>query len=189
MLDFRYRGVCEHHLQRQRAAQAVVVVDNVDIIDFVHVFGLQAHLLDTLGHRPVFVDHNHLGAHQAAGGVLVIFQQVYDVAGLLNVVDVRYDFVALFFVELLYQVNGVVGVEVVNLLGDFLGRHVLDKFQTLVLVEFHQHVGGGVLVEQLEEVFRLLGVELLEELGYIGRVQVCQLGTRGLAVVGRSRCR
>ena len=101
MLDFRHRGVGEHHLQWQRAAQAVVVVDNVDIVYFVHVFGLQAHLFDTLGHRPVFVDHNHLGAHQAAGGVLVILQQVYDVAGLLYVVDVRYDFVALLFVELL----------------------------------------------------------------------------------------
>ena len=40
----------EHHLQGQSAAQAIVIVNDIDIVNLVHILGLQAHLLDTLGH-------------------------------------------------------------------------------------------------------------------------------------------
>ncbi len=135
-------------LEREHAFQLRIVVDNVDVVYLVHVLGLHSHLLDGLGHRPVFVNDNHLRAHKAAGGVFVVFQEVDDVAGLLYVVDVREDFVALVFVEGLDEVHGVVRVEVVDLLCDFLGGHVAEELAAVVLVKLHEHVGGLLLVQE-----------------------------------------
>ena len=77
----------DHLLQGEDAAKLIVVVDDIDVVYFVHFLGLHAHLLDTFGHRPVFVDDYHLGAHKSAGGVFVVLQEVDDVAGLFDVVD------------------------------------------------------------------------------------------------------
>ena len=134
----------------QRATQAVVVVDNIYVVYLVHILGPKAHLLDALGHRPVFVDNNHLGAHKTTGCVFVVFEKVDNIAGLLNVVDMRNNLVALFFVELLNKVYSIVSIKVIDLLGNLLGRHVLDEFQSLVLIEFHKHIGGCIFVEKFE---------------------------------------
>ena len=47
------------------------------------------------------------------------------------------------------------------MLGDFLGGHALEELEAVVLVKFHQHVGGGFLVEQFVEEFSLVEVEFL----------------------------
>ncbi len=65
-------------------------------------------LFDAFGHTPVFVDNQHLGAHQTSGGVFVIFQQVDDVAGLFNVV---YELAAVFLVKFHKHVGGFVAIE------------------------------------------------------------------------------
>ena len=80
-------GVGDKLFEREGAAQAVVVVNHIHVVDLVHILGLHPELLDAFGHAPVFVDHEHFRTHQTAGGVLVVFQQVDDVAGLVNVVD------------------------------------------------------------------------------------------------------
>ena len=70
------------------------------------------------------------------------------------------NFVALLLVELLYEVYSVVGVKVVYLLGDFLYGHGVEELETVVFVEFHEHVGRLLLVEKLEEIFGFLEVEV-----------------------------
>ena len=176
--------MCEHLLEGECAPQTVVVVDYIYIVYLVHILGLQAHLLDALGHRPVLVHHYHLGAHEAAGGVFVVFEKIDDIAGLLHVIDVAEDFVAFLLVELLYEVDGIVGIEVVDLLGDFLDGHGVEELQTVILVELHKHVGGFLLVEQLEEVLGLLKVEIAVQLGDVGGVERSELGACLVLVVG-----
>ena len=184
MAYFADRGVCNQCFEWQNAAQFVVIVHDIYVVNLVHVLGLHAHLLYAFGHRPVFVDHDHLRAHQTAGGVLVIFEEVDDVAGLLHVVDMREDFVAVVLVELLYKVNGLVGFEVVNhLLSNFFCRHVGEELVAVLLVEFHQHIGSGVLVEKVVQKFRFLDVEFLVKFGDIGRVHVLEdIACLGLVV-------
>ena len=184
ILDFGDRGVGDEFLQREGAAQSVVVVDDIDVIDLVHVLGLHPELFDALGHRPVLVDHKHLGTHQTTGGVLVIFEKVDDVARLLHVVDVGDHLVAVLLVKVLDEVNRVVGVEMVDIqTGDFLGVHVAEELPSVILVKLHQHGGGLVAIEQLVEVFGLRQVEVLIQLGDVGRVHLLQLTTGGGLVV------
>ena len=114
----------------------------------------------------------HSGMHQAAGGIFIVLEQIDDVAGLFHIVDVRQDLVAVFLVELLDYVYGIVGVEMVDeLLGDLLGRHVLEQLAAVVLIEFHKHIGRNVVIEQLVEKFRLVEIEVLVQFGYVGRMQ------------------
>ncbi len=127
-------------------------------------------MLDAFWHAPVLVHDDHFCAHEAAGGVLIIFKQVDDVSGLLHIVDMGQDLVALFLVELLDDVDGIVCVEVVDLFGDLLGRHVVEQLEPVILVKFHKDIGCGVLVEELEQEFGLIQLQFLVELGYVGRV-------------------
>ena len=109
----------------EHSAQAFVVVYYVYIIDFIHVFGLLAHLVDTLGHTPILVHHDHFGTHQTAGGIFVVFQQVDDIARLLNVFDVRKNLFLGIFVQLTHQVYSVVGLHVVH---EAFGNQFVRKF-------------------------------------------------------------
>ena len=85
------------------------------------------------------------------------------------------DFVALVFVKLLYDVDGVVGVEVFNLLGDVLGVHLAEELCALVFVELHEHVGLSLFVKESEEIFCFFKVEVAVELGDVGGVEVAEL--------------
>lgn len=79
---------------------------------------------------------------------------------------------AVLLVEFLDDVHSVVGVEVVDeLLGDFLRRHIVEQLAAVVLVEFHEHIGGSLQVKEAVEVFGLLQVEILVEVSDVGRVQ------------------
>ena len=111
----------------------------------------------------------------AAGGVLVVLQQVHDVAGLLHVVDAVNHIFAVFLIELLNHVHSVVGVHLLELAGQVLVRHEFQQVGTLVLVEFHQHIGRRFLIEQLHDKQRLIGIEVTHQLGDVGRVHVLDL--------------
>ncbi len=97
----------------------------------------------------------------------------------------RQHLVAVFFVKFLDEVNGFVGVEVVNeLAGDILRLHVAQELAAVFLVKFHKHVGGFVAIEQPVEMFRLFYVKFLKQLCNVGRVEVIEYGPRLHVVVG-----
>ena len=182
VLDLGCRGVGDGGLEREDALQAVIIVNDIDVINLIQVLGLLAHRLDAVGHRHILVDDNHLGGHVTTGGILVILQQVNDVARLLHVIDVADDVLTVLLVKLLDHVNGIVGVHLLHLLGDFLVGHQLHQVMTLVLVEFHQDVGGGLVVEHQHDEQRFLIAEVAHQLGQVGRVHVPDLGAYQLLV-------
>ena len=114
MFDLGNGRVGDQPLERENTFQAFVVVYHIYIIDLVHVFGLLTHFLDTLGHTPILVDHDHFRTHQTTGSVFVVFQQVDDIARLLHVFDVRKDLFLGVFVQFTHQVYGVVGLHIVD---------------------------------------------------------------------------
>ena len=117
---------------------------------------------------------------------VVVFEKVYDIAGLLYVVDMGDNLVAVFFVEFLDKVYGLVGVEVAHeFTGDVLGLHVGEELVAVVFVELHEHVGGLVASEELVEVFGLVEVEVVVELGDVGGVELVEEFARlGIVVFG-----
>ena len=125
MLDLGDGWVGNQFLQGEHAFQALVVVHYIYIIDLAHLLRLLAHLVDTFGHTPILVHHDHLGTHQTAGGVLVVFQQVHDITGLLYVLDMRKDLLLGILVQLTHQVNGIIRFHVID---ETLGDKLIGKF-------------------------------------------------------------
>lgn len=82
-------------------------------------------IVDTFGHTPILVHHDHLGTHQTAGGVLVVFQQVHDITSLLYVLDMRKDLLLGILVQLTHQVNGIIRFHVID---ETLGDKLIGKF-------------------------------------------------------------
>ena len=183
MLDFGNGRVGDKFLQWQYAAQTVVIVHHIYVVNLIDILCLHPHLLDAFGHTPVLVYHNHLGAHETTGGIFVVFQKVDDVASLFHIVDVRQDFITVLLIEFLDYIHSIVGVEVVDkLLGNLLGRHGGEELATVVLVQLHEHVGGYIAVEQLVQKFRFVKVEFLIKLGNVRRVKVGKLLACGFLV-------
>ena len=183
VLDLAGRRVGNGGLQGEKAFQPVVVVDDIDIVDLVKVLGLLAHRLDAVGHRHVLVDDNHLGRHVTTRGILIILQQVHDVARLLHVVDVADDVLAVLLVKFLDHVDGVIGIHLLHLLGDFLVGHQFQQVGTLILIEFHQHVGGRLVIKQQHDEQGLLVIEVPHQFGNIGGMQVLNLALDLLLVL------
>ena len=115
--------------------------------------------------------------------VFVILQQVHDVACLFDVLDVREDLFLLVLVEAAHQVHGVVRVHVVHeLLGDGFRGEQLEELLADVLVHLHQYVGCRLVVQEAVNEACVLGVEVVAQLGDVGRVQVGQQGFHVLRV-------
>ena len=91
-----------------------IIVNYVNIVDFVHVFSLYSHFPETLWHTPVLFYDNHFCTHESTGCIFVVFQKIDDISGLFNIFNMRKNFFLLVFVHFADDVNGIVRIHVVN---------------------------------------------------------------------------
>ncbi len=153
-----------HLLERKHPLEASVVIYDIHIINVVKIFRLMPHLLQAVGHRKILVYLYEFCTHKTAGGILVILEEIHDVARLLHVLDIEDDLFAVFLVEFLNKVYGIVGVEQVYEMTDLLRIHILKEFLAILLVEFHKDIGFLLLiVYKVECPFSLFYVKALEE--------------------------
>ena len=135
MLDLRDRGIGDHLLQRQDTAQSFVVIYYINIIDLTDLLGLLAHLFNTFGHTPILVHHDHLRTHQTTGGILIVFQQIDNITGLLYVFDVRKDLFLRVLIQFTHQIYRIIRIHVIDeSLGDQLVREFFQELVSIFLV-------------------------------------------------------
>ena len=138
-----------HLFQREHSLQAVFIVNDVDVVNFIQLFSLLAHLFQTFRHTPVLIHDYHFRTHQTTGGVFIVLQQVYDVSCLFNVFNVWENFFLFLFIQLTHQVYSVVCVHVVHeALGNGFRRKYFKEFLTDILIHFHQYVCCGFIIQQ-----------------------------------------
>ncbi len=146
-LGDRRRGY--HFLQREYTLQPFVIVNDIYVVDFVQLFGLQAHFFQAFRHTPVLVDGYHFRTHQTTGGVFIVLQEVNDVSGLFYIFNVRKYFFLFLFVEFTHQVYGIVRVHIIHKpLGNGFRRKKFQEFFPDVFVHFNQYVGRCFVVEE-----------------------------------------
>ena len=147
VLDLRNRRAGNHFLERKYPAQPFVVVHHVHIIDLIHFFCLDTHFAKTFGHTPVFVNDHHFRTHETAGRIFVVFQQVNNVTGLFDVLNVRKYFLLFVFVHFPDDVYGIVRIHVVyKTFGNGFRRKKFQKTLSYVFVHFNEHVGCRFIV-------------------------------------------
>ena len=87
----------------------------------------------------------------------------------------------LFLVEVLDDIDGLVGIELLQGLGDLLAGHDLEHLVAHRLVELGQRRGLEVVAQHGDEDAALLGTEQLDQVGKVGFMQ----RKRQLAGLGR----
>ena len=77
----------------------------------------------------------------------------------------------LFFVEVLDEIDGIVGIELLQGLGHLLGGHRLEHLVAHRLVELGQRRGLEVVAQHGDEDAALLGTQQLDQVGKVGFMQ------------------
>ena len=73
----------------------------------------------------------------------------------------------IFLVEVLDDVNGLVGIELLERLGDLLRRHLLQHLVAHAFVELGQRRGIEVAPEHLDQRLALIGSQQLDQIGEV----------------------
>ena len=68
---------------------------------------------------------------------------------------------------------------------DILCIHVGEKVFAVLLVEFHQHIGGNFAVKKVQQILRLFQVKFPIEIGDVGGMHVLKLLACFLVVMCR----
>ena len=169
--DLADGGIGDDGLRRQDADQSLQVIDDVDVVDLVQLLGLTAHLVEAHGHGPIGIHHDHLLPHHTTGGVLIVVEEVDDIARLLQVRDMGEDRILPLAPQVADQVGGIVGIHILDdLRGDLLLRHEGEDLTTPVLVHLGDDVRHLDIREHPEGTRRILIGEVVDEGGDVGRV-------------------
>jgi hypothetical protein len=139
---------------------------------------------DRLADRHVFVEGEDMRVHDAAGGLLVVFEQVFDHARFLRAHQIEHGRRQLFR-QVVDQRGGVVGRNFLRELGDLLGGARAEECGARFGAELGDRFHGQTPValgEQAEGRLAVLVGKLAEDLGEVGGVlllkQVQQVGSR-----------
>ncbi len=170
----------EQLAQGEDADQVAVVVGDVDVEDHLHVFGLLQggnRLADQL----VLAQRENLGGHDAAGGLFAVLEQLLDLLGVLVLHDMK-DLFGDFFRHVADDLDGVVVGHLLQDAGDRLLLHLLEQARGRIVFQLGEDVGGCLRVgKQVEEDALFLQVEITEQVGDIGRMDLGQ----GLGEIGK----
>ena len=162
-------------------------IDHEHLVEAVGQVLGQTHIVDRLPHRPERWHGNEIGLHDAAGGVLRIFEAAFQ-RGALERRQLGEDVRLLFLVEVLDDIDRFVGIELLKRLRHLFGGHHFEHLVAHRLVELRQRRGIEVGPERGDQRAALFGAEQLDEIGEVGRVQrKRQLSyARRVAIVDRS---
>ncbi|MCY1233870.1 hypothetical protein D9M72_464290 [compost metagenome] len=122
-------------------------VDDKDLREALGQVLVFAHVVDRLANGPEWRHRHELGLHAPAGGALRIIERAAK-ANPFRKGKLRQDLVLIFLVEVLENVDGVVGVHFADSLGDLLVRQMLDDIETDGLVDLRQRRKVEFLAEQ-----------------------------------------
>ena len=127
--------------------------------------------------------HDDLALHETAGGELRVGQRLLDRGPFAFRKDVQ-DRCLLRRVEVLDQVDHVIGIELADRLGQHLRREDADDFLAQRLVEFREDVAVHLVPVKPDQPHPVVGVHLFQKVGDVGRVQRLHELDKLLPVVG-----
>ena len=189
--ELAQRGIAVGHdqrAQREHAGEHAARILGIDVIDTLEVLIEFANRLDGIADRRRGGQRDKLRGHDAAGGVVLIAQQVTNRLLLLDAHQAQ-ELLGLLVIELVDQVGGVVRVHH----GQHrrcvrVGQALEHLGHKLVVIELRDGLGGLGSIELCKHLRTQARVELLDNVGDVGRVQLAErlMRHRELNVLGRA---
>ena len=189
--ELAQRGVAIGHderAQRKHAGEHAARVFGIDVVDALEVLVELADRLDGVTDRRRGGQGDKLRGHDAAGGVVLVAQQVTNRLLLLNAHQAQ-QLLGLLVIELVNQVGGVVRIHH----GQHrrcvrIGQALEHLGHKLVVIELRDGLGGLGSIELRKHLRTQARVELLDNVGDVGRVQLAErlVRHRELNVLGRA---
>ncbi len=158
-------------------------IDDEDLGEAVGKVLVLAHVVDGLADRPERRHGDELGLHAPAGALFRIVERAAQ-PDALGEGQLRQDLVLVLLVEVLEDVDGVVGIEFLHRLRDLRVGHVVDDVEADRLVDFGQRREVEILAEQIDQRPPLLGQQRFEQVAELRLVQPADLLLR--VMVSRS---
>ena len=175
--ELAQRGIAVGHdqrAQREHAGEHAARILGIDVIDTLEVLIEFANRLDGIADRRRGGQRDKLRGHDAAGGVVLITQQVTNRLLLLDAHQAQ-ELLGLLVIELVDQVSCIVRVHH----GQHrrcvrVGQALEHLGHKLVVIELRDGLGGLGGVELREHLRTQARVELLDDVGNVGRVQLAK---------------
>ncbi len=153
--------------QGENPHQVVVLVGDVDVEDHLHILGLLQRG-DRLPDGQVLLQGEDLRRHDAAGGVLLVLEQLLDLLRVFILHDVE-DLFGEFLGHVADDVDGIVVGHLLENLGDGLLFDLLQELGAGAVIELGKDVGRGFgLLDEVEEDALFLQIEIAEKMGDVG---------------------
>ena len=185
------RGVAvgyDQRAQRKHAGQHAARILGIDVVDALEVLVELANRLDGVADRRRGGQRDKLRGHDAAGGVVLVAQQITNRLLLLDAHQAQ-ELLGLLVIELVDQVSCIVRVHH----GQHrrcvrVGQALEHLGHKLVVIELRDGLGGLGSIELRKHLRTQARVELLDNVGDVGRVQLAErlVRHRELNVLGRA---
>ncbi len=168
--------------QLDAAEDAKRGIDDEDLRERVRQIVGVARVVDDLADGPVGRDGDEIRLHEAAGGLLGIFEVALERDALAHR-ELAEDLVLVALLEVFENVGRVVGLELGDRPGEQLVRQRLRKLVANAFLELGKDLVIEGRPQRLDERDALIGAEELDEVGEIGRGKILD---EGRSVVGRA---
>jgi len=129
-----------------------------------------AQVIDHIAHTHVFGHGHEVAAHQAPGGFFGIGQRAFDCGAVFRIEFGQHRLLVL-FVEILDQLDGIIGFELFGDESNSLCRQRLHHVFANIIVEFGNHFRAHQVGDRARQRGPVIAVEQLEQIGDIGRVE------------------
>ena len=126
--------------------------------------------VDRLAHGEVLGHRRDLALHQAAGGLLGVGERALDGVAVAPLQRLQHRLL-LGLVEILDQIDHVVGFEVPDRAGQRLGAERGDDLLAQALVELGEHLAVEIAAQGLDDPGAVLRADLLEHVSQVGGVE------------------
>ena len=177
------RLVALHHVDQRNAARsaqdprelagsdrAVQRIDDEHFPKLGSQVAVFAQIVDQAADGHVFGHRDQIALHQPSGGFVGIGQRAFD-RGAVFRVELGEHRAAVFGVEILDQRDRVVGLHLLGEIGHRIGRQRFDQQFADVIVEFGEHLAAHQVEDRGGEARALVGLDQLEQIGDVGRVE------------------
>ena len=173
------RQIQQHHLARRahdptkwnRANWMHGGINHNYIIEILRQIFAGAHIVNRIADVPVIGGQNHLALHKTASGVVFVLQRLFN-CDTIRVIERAKQSFLLWRIQILDQINNVIGIKVFDHLGQDRIRRVSHDFVAHAFFKLGQNLAVNVVTPKADKTTAVLFPDLLQKVGDIGFVQV-----------------